>query len=294
MPMPDVRITHIDLTAFFVSVECLRDPALAGKPIMVAGPADKRGVVTCASYEVRKYGVRAGMATALAQKKCPIAIRVDGHRNLYEEYSQRVRKYLRQYAPEFEAASIDEFYIDWTGCEKLFRTTLINFARKIQRDILQSIGLPCAIGIGSNKIISKIACDRAKPDGVIEVATGDEADFLKALDVSVLPGVGKVMKENLYLRGIHTCGELAALNEMFVQERFGAWGLHVQAYARGEGSQTVGGTHEQKQISSEETFERDTDDMKFLHAVLHRMAFDLSEQLRRNDLQSRCIHLKLR
>ncbi|MBX7152257.1 DNA polymerase IV, partial [bacterium] len=210
--MPAVRIAHIDLTAFFVSVECLRDPALVGKPIMVAGPADKRGVVTCASYKVRKYGVRAGMATAIAQKKCPIAIRVDGHRRLYEEYSYRVRKYLKQYAPEFEAASIDEFYIDWSGCEKLFGTTLLNFAIRIQKEILQTIGLPCAIGIGSNKIISKIACDRAKPNGVIEVIAGDESGFLSSLDVSVLPGVGKVMKESLYSRGIHTCGELAVLN----------------------------------------------------------------------------------
>lgn len=292
--MKNVRIAHIDLTAFFVSVERILRPEWVGKPIMVAGKSEHRGVVTCASYEVRKFGVHAGMATAIAQRKCPIAIRVDSHHDSYEEYSRKVRTFLRKYAPVFEPASIDEFYIDWTGCEKLFGGSILSFAEKIQKNILEQFNLPSAMGIASNKVTAKIVCDHAKPYGIKEIAPGAESAFLEPLDVKVLPGVGEVMLGQLHRINILTCGELARLNPEFVEKNLGMWGLHIQEYARGKGSQELSVVHEQKQISTEETFAKDTRDMKFLNQTLHEMAVKLSEILRHTDIKARCIHLKLR
>lgn len=288
------RIAHIDLTAFFVSVERILDPALVGQPIMVAGRAESRGVVTCASYEVRPYGVHAGMATALAVKKCPMAIRIDMHPDAYEEYSRKVRDFLAQYAPILEQASIDEFYIDWTGCEKLFAGDIPKFAGKIQRNIAKRFNLPCAIGMASNKVTAKIACDQAKPSGVTEVPPGNERHFLAPLSVKVLPGVGAVMFEKLNMRGIHTCGQLAGMDADVVGRSLGKWGLTLQEYARGRGPQKLTLVREQKQISTEETFATDTRDMPFLRATLHAMALKISEELRSLDMKARCIHLKLR
>ena len=292
--MADIRIAHIDLTAFFVSVERLLHPEWVGKPIMVAGKADHRGVVTCASYEVRKFGVHAGMATAIAERRCPIAIRVDSHRDAYEEYSRKVRTYLKKFSPEFEPASIDEFYIDWTGCEKLFRSSIISFAEKLQNNIMEQFGLPCAIGIASNKVTAKIACDQAKPYGIKEIEHGAEAAFLEPLDVKVLPGVGEVMLKQLHQFNIRTCGQLAKMTVEFVEENLGMWGLHIQEYAQGKGSQKLSVMREQKQVSTEETFAKDTRDKTFLHKTLHEMALKLSEILRHSDIKTRCIHLKLR
>ncbi|MBL7960880.1 DNA polymerase IV, partial [bacterium] len=265
-----------------------------GKPIMVAGKAEHRGVVTCASYEVRKFGVRAGMATAIAERKCPIAIRVDSHHDAYEEYSRKVRIYLKKYAPVFEPASIDEFYIDWTGCEKLFGGSIISFAEKIQKNILEQFGLPSAMGIASNKVTAKIACDFAKPYGIKEIDFGAEAVFLEPLDVKVLPGVGEVMLKQLHRFNILTCGQLAQLAHDFVEENLGMWGLHIQGYAQGKGSQELSVTREQKQISTEETFAKDTRDKKFLQQTLHEMTLKLSEILRHSEIKARCVHLKLR
>ena len=292
--MPDTRIAHIDLTAFFVSVERVVNPDLIGKPVMVAGSPGSRGVVTCASYEVRPYGIRAGMPTAVAERKCPHAIRIDGHFELYEEFSHKVRSFLKNYAPVFEPASIDEFYIDWTGCERLFKSSLFNFAKKIQRSIKINFGLPCSIGIGSNKVVAKIACDQAKPSGVVEVKTGDERNFLRSLPVGVLSGVGEVMLEKLNLRGIRTCGQLAEMNSEYIGRTFGKWGLHIQDSARGHGPDRLTTWREQKQISTEETFDTDTRDKIFLHTTLHNMVLRISQELRHMDLKAQCIRLKLR
>ncbi len=290
----DIRIAHIDLTAFFVSVERLLHPEWIGQPIMVAGPAESRGVVTCASYEIRPYGIHAGMATALALKKCPHAIRIDGHFASYQEYSAKIQDFLRYYSPVFEPASIDEFYMDWTGCEKIFGGSYHRFARRIQQVILRRFGLPCAMGIASNKVLAKIACDQAKPVGVIEVPDGEEAAFLHALDVNVIPGVGEVMLDKLHQRGIRTCGQLANLDSDYVGQTLGKWGLSVQSCARGKGTDHLTVEREQKQISTEETFATDTRDIAFLHHTLHEMSLKVAKELRAMDLKSRCVHVKLR
>ncbi|MBL7995523.1 DNA polymerase IV [bacterium] len=292
--MPIIRIVHIDLTAFFVSVERILNPSLVGKPIMVAGPSSSRGVVTCASYEVRKYGVRAGMSTAMAEKKCPVAIRIDGHFSVYQEYSEKIQALIKYYAPRFESASIDEFYLDWTGCERIFGGDLYKFALRLQKTILSNFGLPCAIGIASNKMAAKVACDQAKPDGVIEIVPGKEAQFLEPLSVSVLSGVGAVMLERLNSRGIRTCGQFAKLDSDYVGKAFGKSGLAIQSYAKGYGEQYLITAIEQKQISREETFATDTRDAGFLSNMIHDMSLEISEELRSMDLRARCIRIKLR
>jgi DNA polymerase-4 len=290
----NVRIAHVDLTAFFVSVERLLNPRWVGQPIMVAGPPESRGVVTCASYEVRPYGVHAGMATSIAMRKCPIAIRIDGHYEAYQEFSRKVQEFLQYYSPVFEPASIDEFYMDWTGCGKIFGGSYLKFAQRLQRAIGRRFGLPCAMGIASNKTLAKIACDRAKPDGVIEVPDGEEAKFLQPLDVGVIPGVGDVMLEKLHRLGIRTCGQLALLDAADVEHTLGTWGVSAQRHARGHGSDYLSVEHDQKQVSTEETFASDTRDIDFLHQTLHRMAWEIANDLRSKEAKSRCIHLKLR
>ncbi len=292
--MKPVRILHVDLTAFFVSVERLINPDLVGKPIMVAGSADSRGVVTCASYEVRAYGIKAGMPTALAERKCPHAIRIDAHYEAYSEYSNKVQAFLKNYAPVFEAAGLDEFYLDWTGCEKLFGGDLYRFALRVQKTIRTKIGLPCSLGIATNKIAAKVACDQAKPDRVIEILPGAEALYLKPLSVGVLCGVGDVMREKLNLRGIRTCGHLAELDSEYVGQAFGKVGLNIQRYAKGFGDDFLTVAREQKQISRSETFSSDTRDEHFLNNRMHEMTLDISEELRALGLKSRCVQVTLR
>ncbi len=292
--MSIVRIAHIDLTAFFVSVECLVNPALAGQPVIVGGPAESRGVVACASYEARKFGIHAGMATAIAERKCPHVIRVDGHYHLYEKYSNTIQAFLKTYAPSFEPASIDEFYLDWTGCERIFGGNLHVFALRLQKTILKRFGLTCAIGIASNKITAKVACDQAKPDGVTEVGSGYESEYLRPLPVEVLTGVGEVTMGKLHLRGIRTCGELAEMDSSYIGQVFGKNGLTIQSYARGYGDAFLIEAREQKQISREETFSTDTRDAVFLSEILHRMALEVSEELRSLDLRACCLHVKVR
>ncbi len=290
----NTRIVHFDLTAFFVSVEQVLNPDLIGRPVIVAGSPEGRGVVTCASYEVRPYGVHAGMPTALALRKCPFAIRIGMHPEAYLDYSRKVQELLKAHSPVFEAAGLDEFYLDWTGCERLFGGNLARFARQLQEAIAMRFGLPCAVGIASNKITAKIACDQAKPVGMVEVSPGSERSFLELLPVKVLPGVGEVMLDKLRLRGIRTCGQLASLDSEYVGRTFGKWGLGIQESARGRGPQYLTPARDQKQISTEETFATDTRDRKFLRQELHGMALSVSEELRSMERRARCIHLKLR
>ena len=292
--MKNIRIVHLDLTAFFVSVERLLDPSLVGKPVIVAGRAESRGVVACASYEARHYGVRAGIPTGAAERKCPSVIRVDAHYDAYEKYSTKVQQFLKTYSPIFEAASVDEFYMDWTGCEKLFGGDLFNFALRIQKTISTKFGLPCALGIASNKMAAKIACGQAKPEGVIEIAGGHEATFLKPLSVGAISGVGEITLEKFHLRGIRTCGQLAKTDSEMIGQSFGKVGLAVQQYARGGGDRFLTVEREQKKISRETTFATDTRDIKFLSETLHEMILEITEELRCLDLKAQCLHVKIR
>src|SRR6266404_3834708 len=224
---------HLDMDAFFVSVEELYDPSLKGKPVVVGGRPNERGVVSAASYAARKFGVHSAMPLRTAYKLCPQAIFVDGHRERYSEYSHKVFEVLNRFSPQVEMASIDEAYLDLTGTERLHGPPL-SAAHKLHASVLKATDLNCSIGAASSRLVAKIASDQAKPNGVLWIVPGSEASFLGPLDVRKIPGVGKVTEKNLHASGIRKVRDLAALEDAFLEQRFGKWGLALAGKARGE------------------------------------------------------------
>src|SRR6201996_6087819 len=194
-------VFHVDMDAFFVSVEELFDPSLKGKPVVVGGQRHERGVVSAASYEARKFGVHSAMPLRTAAKLCPQAIFVDGHPDRYRECSEKAHKVLTSFSPQVEMASIDEAYLDMTGTERLHGPPLLS-AHKLHQQMKERTGLNCSIGIGSSRLMAKISSDKAKPNGVLYVLQGQEQSFLAPLDVGKIPGVGKVTKTRLNQIGI--------------------------------------------------------------------------------------------
>src|SRR6201988_2211431 len=221
------------MDAFFVSVEELYDPSLKGKPVVVGGRPNERGVVSAASYAARKFGVHSAMPLRTAYKLCPQAIFVDGHPEPYRECSHQVFDGLRGFSPLVEMASIDEAYLDMTGTERLHGPPL-RAAQRLHETMKAETHLNCSIGIGSSRLIAKVSSAKAKPNGVLWVVPGQEAKFLAPLDVRDIPGVGKVMEQNLHALGIQQVGDLANLKDDVLEERFGKWGLALAGKARGE------------------------------------------------------------
>src|SRR5438477_8413864 len=225
-------IFHVDMDAFFVSVEELFDPSLKGKAVVVGGQRGERGVVSAASYEARKFGVHSAMPLRTAAKKCPQAIFVDGHPERYREYSEKVYQVLGQFSPQFEMASIDEAYVDMTGTERLHGPPL-RAAHALHDRMRAETRLNCSIGIATSRLVAKVSSDQAKPNGVLWVMPGHEARFLGPLDVRKVPGVGKVTEKHLHDLGIRKIEDLARFDETFLESRFGKWGLALAGKARG-------------------------------------------------------------
>src|SRR5580704_19645684 len=223
---------HVDMDAFFVSVAELFDPSLIGKPVVVGGQANQRGVVSAASYEARKFGVHSAMPLRTAARLCPRAIFVDGHPARYREYSGRVFEVLNRFSPLVEMASIDEAYLDMTGTERLHGPPL-RAAHALHETMKAETRLNCSIGIATARLVAKVVSDQAKPNGVMWIVPGAEAAFLAPLDVRKIPGVGKVTEKNLHALSIRKVGDLARLDEGFLAERFGKWGLALAGKARG-------------------------------------------------------------
>jgi DNA polymerase-4 len=291
-------ILHVDMDAFFVSVEELFDPSLKGKPVVVGGRPNERGVVSAASYAARKFGVHSAMPLRTAYKCCPQATFVDGHPHRYREYSGKVFQVLKRFSPKVEMASIDEAYIDLTGAERLHGPPLAA-AEGLHRMIKNETGLNCSIGASTSRLVSKIASDQAKPNGVLWITPGMEAQFLAPLDIRKVPGVGKVSERNLNALGIRKVGDLAALDERFLEEKFGKMGLALAGKARGldaggwfDGA--VGDEHDAKSISHEHTFNQDTSDADALEAMLARLSEMVARRLRESNVFARTIQLKLR
>ncbi len=257
-------IFHVDMDAFFVSVEELYDPSLKGKAVVVGGQRHERGVVSAASYEARKFGVHSALPLRTAAKLCPHAIFVDGHPERYRECSEKVYKVLTAFSPQVEMASIDEAYLDMTGTARLHGPPL-KAAHKLHQRMKEETQLNCSIGIGSSRLIAKVSSAQAKPNGVLWIVPGEEPKFLAPLDVREIPGVGKVMESHLHELGIKKVGDLARLEETELEERFGKWGLALAGKARGEDAggwfdTEVGADTEAKSISHEHTFNEDTAD----------------------------------
>lgn len=291
-------IFHVDMDAFFVSVEELFDPSLKGKPVVVGGKPDQRGVVSAASYAARKYGVHSAMPLRTAYKLCPHAIFVDGHPARYKEYSGRVLEVLRAFSPQVSMASIDEAYLDITGAERLHGPPL-EAAHKLHQRIKAATNLNNSIGVGTSRLLAKICSDQAKPNGVLWILPGMEARFLRPLDVRKIPGVGKVTEKSLHSLGIRKIGDLAALDTEFLEQRFGKWGLALAGKAQGldaggwfEGE--VGEGDEPKSVSHETTFDTDTADAVLLEATLVRLSEMVATRLRDYRLWARTVQIKLR
>jgi len=289
---------HVDMDAFFVSVEELFDPALKGKPVVVGGPADQRGVVSAASYAARKFGVHSAMPLRTAARLCPHAIFVPGHPERYREYSRKVYEVLKTFSPRVEMASVDEAYLDLTGTERLHGPPLAA-AHRLHQTIRQATLLNCSIGIATARMVAKVASDQAKPNGVLWIVPGEEARFLAPLDVRKIPGVGKVTGKNLAAWGVRKVGDLAALEEDFLRDHMGQWGLALAGKSRGMDAGgwfdgEVGDDNTPKSISHEVTFHADTADAEALEATLARLSEMVARRLREHSLHARTVQLKLR
>jgi DNA polymerase-4 len=289
---------HLDMDAFFVSVEELFDPSLRGKPVVVGGKANERGVVSAASYAARKFGVHSAMPLRTAYKLCPQAIFVEGHRERYSEYSHRVYEVLQKFSPKVSMASIDEAYLDLRGTERLHGPPLLA-AHKLHQEVRRATNLNCSIGAAASRMVAKVASDQAKPNGVLWIVPGMEARFLAPLEVRKIPGVGKVTEKNLNACGIRKVGDLAGLDEAFLEQRFGKWALALAGKARGEDAGAwfdgeVGDSDGPKSISHENTFSVDTSDPAALDAMLVHLTEMVARRLREHRLYARTVQIKLR
>jgi len=286
-------IFHLDLDAFFVSVERIFDPKLEGKPVIVGGDPHGRGVVAACSYEARKFGLHSAMPIRTAFKLCPHGIYLHGHHGEYSNYSKAVKNLLEKYAPSIEQASIDEFYMDFTGCQNMYGP-FNNFARFIQNEIDRKLSLPCSIGIGTNKTIAKIASDFNKPKGITLVKPGDEKFFLSVLPAEKMPGVGKATLQYLRNRGIYTVGEIADLPQDFFAAALGKFGIDLWKKANGMGTEYLSVEREQKSISKETTFGSDVNNKKLVENILFDLAGKVCQTLRDNNFHASTVTVKIR
>ncbi len=291
-------VCHVDMDAFFVSVEELYDPSLKGKPVVVGGKANQRGVVAAASYAARKFGVHSAMPLRTAAQLCPQATFVEGHPERYREYSQKVFAVLNRFSPLVEMASIDEAYLDLTGTERLHGPAL-RAAHALHEAIGRETNLRCSLGLASSRLVAKVSSDQAKPNGALFILPGQEARFLAPLDVRKIPGIGKKMEAALHRIGIRRVGDLANLDESFLAARFGKWGLALAGKARGGDAgawfdSEIGAHEDPKSISHEHTFNVDTANQDQLETALLKLSEMVSKRLREHQLYARTIQLKLR
>ncbi len=292
--MPRPRwIAHVDLDAFYPSVEELLNPALKGKPIIVGGDPDSRGVVSSASYAARAYGVRSAMPTAQALRLCPHAILLPGHHRIYAEYSDRVMGILREITPLVEPLSIDEAFMDVTGCERLWGTPR-EIGALVRRRIKSEVGLAASVGVATSKLVAKIACGQAKPDGMAVVMPGQEASYLAPLPVRELWGVGAVTAERLTELGIETIGDLAASSDDYLQRVLGDRGRALRRAAMGVDSSPVTSDQRRQTISQERTYAEDLSDPEVLGRELLRMSENLAASLRAGGQVAQTVRIKLR
>lgn len=287
---PQRIIAHFDLDSFFVSVEVLNDPSLKGKPVFVGG--SERGVVASCSYEARKLGIHSGMPSKKALLICPQAIAVKGNYSEYSKYSRWVTQIIASKAPLYEKASIDEFYIDLTGMDQFFNP--LQWTIDLRSQIMEETKLPISFGMGSNKMIAKIATGQAKPNGYLQVAFGKEQEFLSPLLINKIPGVGDHTNEVLQSMGIFTIGDVKLFEPAQLEERLGKWGLELWQKSFGIHTGEVCQYHEAKSISTENTFEENKTDMNFLMGEIVRMSEKIAFELRQEGKLAGCVAVKIR
>ena len=291
MDTPSRIIAHFDLDAFFVSVECLNDPSLKGKPILVGGHSD-RGVVAACSYEARKFGIHSAMPMKTAMNLCPHAVVLSGSRGEYSRYSRKVTEIIAARSPLFEKASIDEFYLDLTGMDKYFDP--FQWTIELRKEIMKETDLPISFALAANKMVAKIATDEAKPNGYLQIPNGMEKEFLAPLMVNKIPGVGQQTHKTLLSMGILTIRDLSEFAAKDLENVFGKYGLDLFEKSRGIHHGEVVPYHEAKSISTENTFDEDQTDMEFILAEIVRMTEKIAYELRQENKTAGCIAVKIR
>lgn len=286
-------ILHVDMDAFFVSVELLERPDLRGKPVVVGGRPDQRGVVSAASYEARKYGIHSAMPLRTAGRLCPHAVFLDGHHEKYAEWSDRVASILVKFSPIVEMVSVDEAYLDLSGTERLYGPPLAA-ADRLLRSITQQTNLPCSGGLATTRLVAKVASDQAKPKGLIWVAPGVEAQFLAPLPVRKIPGIGEITERALRALGIETVEQLASNEQEKLERIFGQWGTALYRKARGGDSYEFLIDAEPKSISHNHTFGEDTNDVSVMETTLSHLSQKACKRLREAGLSARTLTLTIR
>src|ERR1700751_2083517 len=262
-------VLHVDMDAFFVSVDLLERPELRGKPVVVGGRPDQRGVVSAASYEARKFGIQSAMPLRTAGKLCPHAIFLDGHHAKYGQWSDRVATILAKFSPVVEMVSVDEAYLDLAGTERLHGPPLAA-ADKLLRTITKQTGLPCSGGLAPTRLTAKVASDQGKPRGLVWVAPGMEARFLAPLPIRKIPGIGEVTERALRALAIETVEQLASHSQEKPEKIFGQWGTALFRKARGGDAYEFLIDAEPKSISHNHTFGEDTSDVAEMETMLNQ------------------------
>lgn len=284
-------IVHMDLDSYFVSVERLFDSRLNGKPILIGGSGD-RGVVASCSYEARKFGVHSAMPMRTARQLCPEALIIRGDFEKYSQKSHDVTEIIREEVPLFEKSSIDEFYIDLTGMDRFFGC--FKLSQQIRQRILKETGLPISLGLSENKTVSKVATGEAKPNNEKQILFGEEKPFLAPLSVRKIPMIGEKTSQTLYNMGVKKVQTLQQMPAELLQATFGKNGNMIWEKANGIDRSPVTPYSEAKSISTENTFEQDTIDVKMLEATLVAMCEQLTGKLRQNGQLSACVSVKIR
>jgi len=285
-------VLHIDMDAFYASVEEMDRPELRGKPVIVGGTSN-RGVVSAASYEARKYGVRSAMPIYEAKRRCPHGIFVPVRMGRYQEVSHHVMHILERYSPIIEQVSIDEAYMEVSGLERLFGSP-VDLATTMKQEVKERAALTCSVGIAPNKFLAKIASELRKPDGLTLIAPEEAEQFAAALPIEKIPGVGKKTVDRLKNMGVSRLGHVRDLPEHVLLRTVGKFGSTLQAFARGQDNSPVVPYSEAKSISSEETLEENSDDLKMLRKELLSLAENVGRRLREQGLAGSTVTLKLK
>lgn len=293
MNAPLRKILHVDMDAFFAAIEQRDRPEFRGKPVVVGGNPNGRGVVAAASYEARRFGIHSAMPAAHALRKCPEVVFVRPDFQKYSRASKIIQGILTQYTSLVEPMGMDEAYMDVTE-NRLKLADPVLLARMIKQNIKAVTGLTASAGVAPNKTLAKIASGMNKPDGLTVVAPQDVEKFLQDLPVRQIPGVGPVTEKTLLVMGIRTCGELAQWDKARLTEQFGKWGAGLWERARGIDNTPVITEWEPKQIGSEETFEKDLTDMGAMRKILGGLARDVVETLRVRNRKARTVTLKVK
>ncbi len=284
-------IVHMDLDTFFVSCERLLDSRLVGKPILIGGTSD-RGVVASCSYEARKFGIHSAMPMKMAKERCPEAIVIKGNTSTYTNYSKMVTDIIRESAPVYEKASVDEFYLDLSGMDQFFGT--LKYASELRQKIINETGLPISFGLSQNKTVSKIATGEAKPNNEMRIDHGTEKGFLGPLSVQKIPMVGLKTYQTLCNLGVRKIQTIQEMPIEMMESALGQNGAGIWKKAQGIDHSPVEQYNERKSISTERTFDYDTIDVHKLKGIMAAMAENLAFQLRRANKLTACVTVKIR